>query len=71
MFSFDALQIPQSFRGIQVVTPTFVEAAHHHGVQVHIWTVDDPIEMEELLDVGFDGVMTDVPEVLLDVLANH
>jgi glycerophosphoryl diester phosphodiesterase len=71
MFSFDALQIPRAFRGIDVVTPRFVEAAHRHGIQIHVWTIDDPIEMLELLDVGVDGLMTDMPEVLLDVLANH
>jgi glycerophosphoryl diester phosphodiesterase len=56
---------------MNVITPRFVEAAHHHGIQVHVWTVDDPIEIEELLDVGVDGLMTDLPDVLLDVLANH
>ncbi len=71
MFAFDALQIPPHFRGMKVITPQFVEAAHRHGIQVHVWTVDDPVEMEELLAVGVDGIMTDLPEVLLDVLANH
>jgi glycerophosphoryl diester phosphodiesterase len=71
MFSFDALQIPPSFRGIQVITPRFIEAAHHHGIQVHVWTIDDPIEMYELLNVGADGVMTDLPDVLLGVIAER
>ncbi|KPK14114.1 MAG: hypothetical protein AMJ62_13925 [Myxococcales bacterium SG8_38] len=69
MFPFDALQIPPVYRGIDVITPRFMEAAHHHGIQVHIWTVDDPAQMYGLLAVGVDGLMTDVPEVLLDVLA--
>jgi glycerophosphoryl diester phosphodiesterase len=71
MFPFDALQIPPSFRGMKVVTPRFVEAAHHHGIQVHVWTVDDPAEMQELLDAGVDGLMTDLPDILLEVLAEH
>lgn len=69
MFPFDALQIPPVFRGIEVVTPRFVEAAHHHGIQIHIWTVDDPAQMVRLLGAGVDGLMTDLPEVLMDVLA--
>ncbi len=71
MFPFDALQIPPTFRGIQVVTPRFTEAAHYHGIQVHVWTIDDPLEMENLLDAGVDGLMTDLPEVLLEFLADH
>lgn len=68
MFPFDALQIPPSFHGLKVVTPRLVEAAHQHGIQVHVWTIDDPSEMVELLDAGVDAIMTDVPEVLLEVL---
>jgi len=71
MFSFDALQIPRTVRGMNVITPRFVEAAHHHGIQVHVWTIDDPSEMDELLGVGVDAIMTDLPDVLLDVLAKH
>lgn len=71
MFPFDALQIPRSFRGVNVVTPRFVEAAHHHGIQVHVWTVDEPSEMVELLGAGVDALMTDLPDVLLEVLAEH
>ena len=59
MFPFDALQIPPTFRGGKVITPRFVEAAHHHGIQIHVWTINDPVEMEQLLQVGVDGVMTD------------
>jgi glycerophosphoryl diester phosphodiesterase len=69
MFPFDALQIPPVYRGVDVITPRFMEAAHHHGIQVHVWTVDDPAQMYRLLAVGIDGLMTDVPDVLMDVLA--
>ena len=71
MFPFDALQVPTSFQGMKLITPRFVEAAHRHGVQIHVWTIDDPAEMEELLAAGVDGIMTDVPDVLLEVLAKH
>lgn len=68
MFAFDALQIPRTFHGWNVVTPRLIEAAHHHGIQVHVWTIDDPSEMYELVATGVDAIMTDVPDVLLEVL---
>jgi glycerophosphoryl diester phosphodiesterase len=71
MFAFDALQIPRSVRGMNVITPRFVEAAHHHGIQIHVWTIDDPREMVELLAAGVDGLMTDLPDVLHEVLTEH
>jgi glycerophosphoryl diester phosphodiesterase len=69
MFPFDALQIPPVFRGMNVITPQFLNAAHHHGIQVHVWTIDEPVQMFELATAGVDGIMTDVPDVLLEVLA--
>jgi glycerophosphoryl diester phosphodiesterase len=56
---------------MKVITPRFVAAAHRHGIQIHVWTIDDPAEMEKLLAAGVDGIMTDVPDVLLEVLAEH
>lgn len=58
-----AIQVPQTFRGVPVVTARFVEAMHTAGHVVHVWTVNDPAEMERLLDLGVDGVVTDVPTV--------
>ena len=69
MFAFDALQIPPVFRGLNVITPQFLEAAHYHGIQVHVWTINDPVQMYDLANAGVDGIMTDLPDVLLEVLA--
>ena len=66
--SYDALQVPLRYQGREVVTPRLVEAAHKRGVRVDVWTVDDPAEMERLLDLGVDVVMTNRPEVLEEVL---
>ncbi len=55
-------------RGLTVVTPGFVRAAHRHGVPVHVWTINEADQMHRLLDLGVDGMMTDRPEILRDVL---
>ena len=55
-------------RGIEIVTPRFIRRAHDHGVAVHVWTINDPAEMDRLLDLGVDGLMTDRPEILRDTL---
>ncbi|MDH3199356.1 MAG: glycerophosphodiester phosphodiesterase [Myxococcales bacterium] len=70
-FAFDALQIPPTYRNLRLTTARFVEAAHHHGIQVHVWTIDDPAQMRELLDAGVDAIITDLPDVLLEVLAKR
>jgi glycerophosphoryl diester phosphodiesterase len=61
----DALQIPPRFRGDQVVTPSFCRAAKKKGIAVHVWTVNDPKEMKQLIDYGVDGIITDFPDRLL------
>ena len=38
---------------------------------MHVWTIDDPSEMDRLLDIDVDGIMTDEPTVLLDVMAKR
>jgi glycerophosphoryl diester phosphodiesterase len=66
-----AAQVPVRFGPIPVVDRRFVRYAHRIGVQVHVWTIDDPAEMGRLLDLGVDGIMTDRPEVLRDVLLSR
>ncbi|MDP9069803.1 MAG: glycerophosphodiester phosphodiesterase [Actinomycetota bacterium] len=66
-----ALQVPSAFEDVTVVDHRFVEAAHQLGLAVHVWTVDEAADMEALLDLGVDGIMTDRPSVLGDVLAKR
>jgi glycerophosphoryl diester phosphodiesterase len=61
-------QVPIKQYGIPVVTARTVEAAHRHDIKVHVWTVNEEAEMDRLLDLGVDGIMTDRPTVLRDVL---
>jgi glycerophosphoryl diester phosphodiesterase len=63
-----ALQVPAAVGDIVVVDERFVEGAHDHGLAVHVWTIDEPEEMERLLDLGVDGIMTDRPSVLETIL---
>lgn len=66
-----ALQVPVTYEGLQVVTPEFVTKAHANGLAVHVWTINERAEMEWLIDLGVDGIMTDRPTVLAEVLAER
>jgi glycerophosphoryl diester phosphodiesterase len=61
-------QVPVHQGPVPLVTPRFVRSAHARGIQVHVWTIDDRAEMERLLDLGVDGIMTDRPALLREVL---
>jgi len=66
--AYDALQVPLRHRGIPLVTPRFIEAAHARGVRVDVWTINQADEMHRLLDLGVDVIMTDRPGMLTEVL---
>ena len=61
-------QVPPGLLRIRVIDPRFVAAAHRRGLPVHAWTVNDPAEMNRLLDLGVDGLMSDDAVGLRDVL---
>lgn len=67
-FTCPMVQVPTHFHGVPIVTHRFVEAAHERGIQVHVWTVDEEAEMDRLLDLGVDALMTDRPSLLRTVL---
>ena len=66
------VQIPPRGRGgLPLVEPRLIAAAHELGLPVHVWTVNGAAEMTRLLDLGVDGLFTDVPGVLLTVLVER
>lgn len=66
-----AFQVPVRWpvrgREVPIVTPGLIARAHAAGQQVHVWTIDDPAEMNRLIDLGVDGLVTDRPELLKEV----
>jgi glycerophosphoryl diester phosphodiesterase len=66
-----AFQVPIEFEGISVTDEEFVQRAHSDGYGVHVWTINDPAEMNMLLDWGVDGIMTAEPIRLEEVLCGR
>ena len=66
--SYQALQGPETYKGLRIVTPELVRAAHERGLRVDVWTIDHEPDMRRLLGLGVDGIMTDWPDVLARVL---
>ncbi|HWN28547.1 MAG TPA: glycerophosphodiester phosphodiesterase family protein [Actinomycetospora sp.] len=67
----DLAQLPVRLGALTVIDAAMLDAAHDLGVEVHVWTVDRTSEMHRLLDLGVDGLMTDRPDLLRDVLVTR
>lgn len=65
---FQALQVPQSLGRLSVVDQSFIENAHRKNLKVHVWTINEKPDMQRLIDLGVDGIMTDYPDRLLELL---
>ena len=66
----DCVQIPRRRGAVRLVDAGFLRAAHRAGLPVHVWTINDADEMRELLALGVDGLMTDRPAVLWEVMGS-
>ena len=67
----DVVQVPVRLGPVPLVTAGFVRALHRWGIAVHAWTVNDPVVMEALLDLGVDGLISDETVVLRQVLSRR
>jgi glycerophosphoryl diester phosphodiesterase len=63
-----AFQVPAVYGDVAVVDERFVQTAHDADIAVHVWTINDPGEMHQLLDYGVDGLISDRPTALVQVL---
>lgn len=64
----DCLQVPRRYHGLPVVTGPFIRRCSAAGIPVHVWTINDRSQMEELLDLGVSGLVSDRADVLADVM---
>ncbi|GGA86786.1 glycerophosphodiester phosphodiesterase [Ornithinibacillus halotolerans] len=63
-----ALQIPTEDSNINLMDKKIIRGANKRGMQVHYWTINDTETMQELIDLGANGIMTDRPDLLLELL---
>lgn len=71
MSSFHAVQIPERYGWLRVVTPAILRRFHRASVEVHVWTLNDPADMRRLAALGVDGVVTDRCDVALREIGPH
>jgi glycerophosphoryl diester phosphodiesterase len=64
----DAVQLPQSVLGMRTFTPRTIAAFHDAGVEVHAWTINAPAEMDRLLALGVDGLVSDRADLALEAI---
>ena len=64
----DAFQLPIQEGKLDLTQPMLISGAHRIGMHVHYWTINDPETMERLINLGADGIITDRPDLLLDLL---
>jgi glycerophosphoryl diester phosphodiesterase len=65
------LQVPEALGDLRIVNKRFIDAAHARNMRVQVWLVNDVRSMQRLLELGVDGIMTDYPQRLMEVLKKH
>ena len=68
---FKLIQIPTHWKGIKVITKKFIDRLHNDGLKVHVWTINKETEMQSLIDLGVDGIMTDNASGLIKVMKQN
>jgi glycerophosphoryl diester phosphodiesterase len=64
------MQIPLVWNGINVLTKKLIRKAHEKGLLVHVWTINDKKTMNDLINIGVNGIVTDEPKLLIEVMKN-
>lgn len=64
-----ALQVPEYYDNLHVLTPGFIRRAHGRNLEVHAWTINETIDMQRMLELGVDGIITDFPDILIELLS--
>ena len=67
----DCLQIPIYRYGIKIVTKRFVDFCKHENIKISVWTINSSEEMNYLIDLDVDGIITDKPKALINLLASR
>ena len=65
------LQVPEALGDLRIVNRRFIDAAHARNMRVQVWSINDVTSMQRLLELGVDGIMTDYPQRLMEVLKKH
>ncbi|WP_337924991.1 glycerophosphodiester phosphodiesterase [Arthrobacter jiangjiafuii] len=68
---YQCLQVPERQGPLRIITPAFLRRCHRAGLQIHVWTVNDPADMERLLDLGVDGLVSDRSDLLAGILSSR
>jgi glycerophosphoryl diester phosphodiesterase len=68
---FQAIQLPPRSRGLTLLTPRLLRSARERNLEVHAWTINETAELRRLLELGVDGIVTDFPDRMLDLLAEE
>lgn len=63
-----AVQVPEERSGLRILTEGFVDDAHGRGMDVHAWTINEVEDMQRMIDLGVDGIITDRPDLLMELL---
>jgi glycerophosphoryl diester phosphodiesterase len=66
--AFQTVQVPEQRFGLTILTPGFITNSHHRNLEAHVWTINERADMERLLAMGVDGINTDRPDLLMEVL---
>ena len=66
--AYRAFQVPEYAENFHLVTPRFIRAAHARGLEVHVWTVDEVQDMQRLIAWGVDGLISDYPDRLMELI---